>query len=179
MSSNINDTFHGYIIANNIEKVNFLLEIKDQINLDINYKNHNGSTALSIALSNGYTEIVKLLLEKGVNTNIKDKRGYTPLLLASNYGFTEIVKLLLEKGDDVNIRDEEGNTALSFALKNGYTEIAELLKSKNGENDENDENDNDNKIMMKMLRKYKVKHGVDKLFVLCYKNKKMYSCKKI
>ena len=63
--------------------------------------NPSGITPLFIAAQNGYTEIVKILLEYNANINLHTDIGnkayyYTPLLLAIENGQKEIVKLLLE-----------------------------------------------------------------------------------
>jgi ankyrin repeat protein len=51
---------------------------------------------LSLATSNGYEVVVKLLLAwDNIDLNSKDKFGATPLLLAVEYGSKVIVELLL------------------------------------------------------------------------------------
>ena len=60
------------------------------------------SSPLILASHNGYTEIVKLLLEAGADVNHKSFDGATALILASRNGHTEVVKLLLEAGANVN-----------------------------------------------------------------------------
>ena len=42
---------------------------------DVNAKDYNGTTALIMAIRNGYTEIVSRLLEKGADVNAKDYNG--------------------------------------------------------------------------------------------------------
>ncbi len=46
------------------------------------------------------TEIVKLLLQRGVDVEAKDARGETPLRIARDRGQTEIVRLLSQSGGD-------------------------------------------------------------------------------
>ena len=55
-------------------------------------------TSLSLASYKGYDIIVRLLLDKGVNTEAADKYGWTPLYWASKNGHIEIVQLLLDRG---------------------------------------------------------------------------------
>jgi len=50
------------------------------------------------AATNGYPEVVKLLLEKGAKTETKDGDDKTALNLATEMGNTEVVKLLQERG---------------------------------------------------------------------------------
>ena len=64
----------------------------------MNAKNNDGWTALIRASSNGHTETVAMLLEKGADVNAKNMIGRTALISASENGHTKIVAMLLEKG---------------------------------------------------------------------------------
>ena len=88
--------------------------------------------ARGIALLNasygGYTEVVKLLLDSGVDANVTSEYNQPPLLGASVQGHTEIVKLLLEHGADVNW-EEHGWTPIVYATLYDQTEVVRLLIS--------------------------------------------------
>lgn len=77
-------------------------------------------------------DVVKELIEQGVNPNIPDESGHTPLFYAARDGLDTIVRQLLEAGADPNHRDEKGRTPLSrikpFILL-GSDKIAEALLS--------------------------------------------------
>ena len=73
------------------------------------------------ASSFGYTEIVRLLLEKGANPRVKNDY---PLVRAARGGYTEIVKLLIDAGCDPSSRDNE---ALVKSAKKGHTKVVRLL----------------------------------------------------
>ncbi|KAH7159343.1 hypothetical protein DER46DRAFT_686813 [Fusarium sp. MPI-SDFR-AT-0072] len=62
-------------------------------------KDHTPFLGLRI-IKNGHPEIVKMLLDKGVDAAAADKNGCTPLHLALQYGHSEIAKMLLYKGVD-------------------------------------------------------------------------------
>ena len=47
------------------------------------------------AAMEGNLELVRQLLDEGVNVNAKDKHDVTALMAASTVGHTEVVKLLL------------------------------------------------------------------------------------
>ncbi|CAI4227277.1 unnamed protein product [Auanema sp. JU1783] len=68
--------------------------------VDINLKAQpgNDATALSLACTTGYKEVVRLLLEAGADPNIELKDGVTCILEAAKNGFVEIVELLLDYG---------------------------------------------------------------------------------
>jgi ribosomal protein S18 acetylase RimI-like enzyme len=80
------------------------------------------------AAREGYTELVKLLLDAGADIEAKDKYGYTALIRAASNGYTEVVKLLLDAGADIEAKKENGDTALIRAASNGHTEVVKLLK---------------------------------------------------
>lgn len=51
-----------------------------------------------MASQEGYTEIVKILIDNEADVNIKTEDGWTALMMASKYGHTDIVKLLKKAG---------------------------------------------------------------------------------
>jgi len=85
----------------------------------MNLQATDGITALMIASKEGKAEIVKLLLEKGVQVNMQDSYGLTALSFASQMSRTEIVKLLLGKGADPYLKSNEVKTAYDYAC-NSY-----------------------------------------------------------
>ena len=67
------------------------------------------------AAKKGQTDVVRRLLENGVDANTKDKDGTTALMLAAGTGHLAVVRLLLENGADVHSRNDQGVTALGWA----------------------------------------------------------------
>ena len=66
--------------------------------IDIRYSGSiRGSTPLILSILNGYTEVVKLLIEYGADVNYTDKKGKKPLYYAIG-GKQEIIKLLVDEG---------------------------------------------------------------------------------
>jgi ankyrin repeat protein len=72
--------------------------------------------ALRVAVIYSRVEMVKLLLERGVNPNTPSTAvGYTPLMQAASGANLELVKLLVNEGADLNPEDQHGRTALDEA----------------------------------------------------------------
>ncbi|KAH9071664.1 hypothetical protein EDB83DRAFT_2517478 [Lactarius deliciosus] len=59
---------------------------------------HNSSTPLHQASSQGFLEAARVLLNYGANADEKDKEGRTPFQVALSKGHHEVTKLLLEYG---------------------------------------------------------------------------------
>jgi ankyrin repeat protein len=83
--------------------------------------------ALINAVLEGETELVRSLIDRGVDLDYRYGFENTALMYASNYGYKDIVELLLRHGADVNAKNEDGSTALIWASSNGRREVVELL----------------------------------------------------
>ena len=99
----------------------------------LHYENANKEALIHLAAGRGHTEIVKLLLEKGIDINTKTKWGWTPLLYAINFRKVETSKLLLEKGANPNQNNVWRQTPLHFAAMTGMVSITKLLINKGAE----------------------------------------------
>jgi ankyrin repeat protein len=91
-----------------------------------------GQPLLCIAAANGYTEIVKILLDAGANVDATTRdAGETALHLAIKNNRTDIIELLLEAGPELEVHTSETNeTPLHYAAsKSGsLATIVTLLK---------------------------------------------------
>jgi ankyrin repeat protein len=58
-----------------------------------------------VACQNGHINIIKLLINKGIDINIKNNDGLAGLYSACKNGHIDIVKLLIDKGADINKMD--------------------------------------------------------------------------
>mmetsp|Transcript_31254 Transcript_31254/g.87645 ORF Transcript_31254/g.87645 Transcript_31254/m.87645 type:complete len:704 (+) Transcript_31254:67-2178(+) len=78
---------------------------------------YDDRTALHIAASEGYLEIVLLLLDRGANPNPRDRWGNIPLADAMRHGNDEVAELLRKRGsDEVKLSDED-EAALAIAKR--------------------------------------------------------------
>ncbi|XDD49870.1 ankyrin repeat domain-containing protein [Leptospira sp. WS92.C1] len=79
-------------------------------------------------LEEGLTEILLLLIHRGVDLNQKDGIGMSPLHHCVNEGKLEPFRILLENGANPNIQDRDGVTCMNLAKSShGMFEFAELL----------------------------------------------------
>ena len=134
------------------EVVDFLLENKGKTEIHVGQFQY---TPLLIAVFYGKKDVVKSLLENGVEPNAKDALGRTGLHLLADagprYGINpgsnpkplnwvasqdqlEIAQVLLEKGADVNANDNSNRTPLKVALNPGGSvpNLSELLRKHGG-----------------------------------------------
>jgi ankyrin repeat protein len=88
-------------------------------------------TPLHSAAATGRYEIVKILIEQGMEVNKKDYGGYTPLHWATQERHLNVINLLIEMGGEIESKDENGATPLYIAASEGYTEIVEYYIAKN------------------------------------------------
>ncbi|CAF3555455.1 unnamed protein product [Rotaria sp. Silwood1] len=109
----------------------------------LNDVNEDGDSVLAVACSNGYTDLVRLLLTTIPDIDINDrgtKQDCTPLMEACNAGHYEIVELLLKHNANVNMQSTSGNTALHYSAGGGYADIVRLLLEHGAKVEETNEN---------------------------------------
>ncbi len=85
--------------------------LKSLKHLDI--ANEDGRTPLML-LNHRTSELLPVLLERGVDVNHVDNEGMTALMLYTDKDFA---KEMIQAGVDINLADNEGNTALHYALE--------------------------------------------------------------
>ena len=92
--------------------------VKDLIayDININYKNKNGCTALIYAVFGGCIDICKYLIDHGADVNIQNNYGYTAIIYAAQnkkwntehkfLPILDVINLLIESGADWNIKKD-------------------------------------------------------------------------
>lgn len=81
-------------------------------------------TSLAMAASQGYADIVDLLIAKGASINVQSPNKRCALSEATRNGHTKIVRRLLQGGAEVNVTY---NSPLLLASSEGNNEILDLL----------------------------------------------------
>jgi ankyrin repeat protein len=102
--------------TNNMLTVNTLLQATDKahIKLAINQQDQDGKSLLHYALEQHNNALVKLLLDKGINTELVDQYQHTALLYAAQQASLPTIKLLVEHKADLNAKDKRGRTPLLY-----------------------------------------------------------------
>ena len=99
---------------------------------DVNARNANGQTALTVAVRRGSLDIVQVLIAAGADINTRDNYGDTALMHGAIYNYLEIVEALIAAGADVNIRDNRGQTPLTLAVEKENLAIVNLIINADG-----------------------------------------------
>ncbi|VDN95444.1 unnamed protein product, partial [Brugia pahangi] len=99
-----------------------------ELNLSEDESEDNGDMLLNLAVSAGYLDLTKELVEIRGNPNyVSINNDRTPLMEACCAGHSDIVKHLLEHGADMNAMSATKNTPLIYASAAGNVECASLL----------------------------------------------------
>jgi ankyrin repeat protein len=109
----------------NLGIVRMLLEKGADINA-----HSQGVSALYMASSAGYSQVVSLLLDKGANVDLRTDGHVTAIQIAIAKGHIETAMLLFEKGANINTQGGIYGNALQAALAMGCKEIAMRLLAK-------------------------------------------------
>lgn len=90
-------------------------------------ENRYGVTPLSLACTNGNADVIRLLLDAGVDADAVLPSGETALMTASRTGSVDGVQALLEHKASVNARERQGQTAIMWAAAEGHARVVSLL----------------------------------------------------
>jgi ankyrin repeat protein len=90
-------------------------------------------TALHSASFEGHLQVVRYLLQHGVDVNVRNSANCTALLLASWYGHFGVVQCLLDHGADLDLQDKFDNTPLMLAVFYGRVDAIRLLLEHNAD----------------------------------------------
>lgn len=108
--------------------------------VDLSESKPDGETILHVSVFNGWTELTRILLEKGAFVNVQKKDGWTPLHIAvfkvnKTKKFIEIiiilfkqdnlplVQVLLKSGADPSIKTNSGKTPSSLSQNSSVLDL--------------------------------------------------------
>ncbi|XP_062911686.1 apoptosis-stimulating of p53 protein 2-like isoform X1 [Mobula hypostoma] len=97
---------------------------------DPSQPNDEGITALHNAVCAGHTEIVKFLVQFGVNVNAADSDGWTPLHCAASCNNVQVCKFLVESGAAVfatTYSDLQTAADKCEEMEDGYVQCSQFL----------------------------------------------------
>ncbi|XP_046899607.1 apoptosis-stimulating of p53 protein 2b isoform X1 [Hypomesus transpacificus] len=97
---------------------------------DPSLPNDEGITALHNAVCAGHTEIVKFLVQFGVNVNAADSDGWTPLHCAASCNNVQVCKFLVESGAAVfatTYSDLQTAADKCEEMEEGYAQCSQFL----------------------------------------------------
>lgn len=115
-------------------------------NADFNMRNDEGESAFLRAAGSGYVSVkadnvMRRLINKGVDINQRDNGGNTALMYASSRLDVDMVRFLLDKGADATMKNNAGETALMSAarhapatdltspMRRGYESLVDLVRA--------------------------------------------------
>ncbi|KAI9750697.1 MAG: hypothetical protein M1835_001344, partial [Candelina submexicana] len=119
-----------------IEAVECLMSYVDDV--DLQCVDEDGQSLLHGASKNGFSNVVRLLLQSGQDPNIRDHVERTPLHLACQHGSLEVVSALLEEipasgtasspvKADITLEDKYGRPPTLVAWQYGHSDIVDAL----------------------------------------------------
>ena len=136
---------------------------------NIRIKNDVNESCLSIAVSRGYYELSKFLINKFKNNILEttDNVKNNLLMIACKYNHTKLAKYLIKRGSKINRQNiDTGETALHYAVINNNLELTSLLVEKKADKDILDYNLNTSLMIASnrgytSIMKYLIKNNAD------------------
>lgn len=128
---------------NNNESILTILEknenslLKNNIKKILNLQRKDGETSLTFSCKIGNIEVIKKLINLGIDVNTENRYGNTPLnIICSNNNINddeklELIENLIEKGANINSEDRYGYTPLTIAIHLNNKKLINFLINKN------------------------------------------------
>lgn len=80
------------------------------------------------AADNGWSQIIRMLLEHGAPVDAIEKQSWTALMLAASKGHGMAVRVLVHHGASLDKVNTDKRSALALAASNGYVNCVSVLK---------------------------------------------------
>jgi len=124
------------------QSLNDIVKVLVDAGADINQKQGEfKQTLIMLALHDDNTELVKYLIQKGVDVKAQATDGETALYLAAAYGNIEAADALLRAGADIDKESSIGFSPLFRAIQKKNTDMALYLISKGADVNSRDTRD--------------------------------------
>lgn len=101
--------------------------IKAEADINKVYSRPGGWTVLGMAVAQGFSLGVKLLLQYGADPDVRNAKGVPPVLFAVRYDNLEILELLYEAGANLCVKDALQRNALVVAAIHGSKKVVQFL----------------------------------------------------
>ncbi|XP_036390618.1 protein phosphatase 1 regulatory subunit 12A isoform X2 [Megalops cyprinoides] len=92
---------------------------------------NTGATALHVAAAKGYTQVMNVLLQCGLDVDSRDIDGWTPLHAAAHWGQEEACSLLVDSMSDMGAVNKVGQTPIDVADERLLHVLEDLQKKQN------------------------------------------------
>lgn len=112
----------------------------DEFIIDIGLVDANKQNALMWALETGDKNLMKKIIDKGIEIDAQDINGFTCLYWAARYKWAHIVDFLIENGANPNIGDKAGYGPIHVAGQINNVDLLKVLVSKVSDIDVKSEN---------------------------------------
>jgi quinoprotein dehydrogenase-associated probable ABC transporter substrate-binding protein len=121
--ANPDDELNNAIVANDVDRVGYLLSHKAQAN------SHDGDgyTPLISAIRSDFLAVATYLVEHHADPNLTDHSGWTPLMWATWGDDPALVSMLLAHGAKIDSTDNDGLTPIGIAAQNGKVKASTVL----------------------------------------------------
>ena len=125
---------HYAVYYNDLECVKILSQVPG---VDINLRNYDGNTPLSLALKNNHVDILRVLLaQPDLDLTVTDGNGLDVAHLVvghhSGEALTCLELLSRDKRVDWNIKNQDGDTPIMHCMKANKTEMIRILMNVEG-----------------------------------------------
>ena len=97
----------------------------------VNCTNSDGFTPLHLAASEGYAQMIGILIKFQAQVDARTNSFRTPLHIASLRGNLNVIKELVLNKADINAKDIDGNTPCHFCSEYGHIYCLKFLLTRN------------------------------------------------
>jgi ankyrin repeat protein len=124
---NVERPVHHAVDDNELESVKTLVKY----GVETNFTDYLGRNILHAGAVNNRSEILRFLLQTGVDVGVNDQgnNGETPLHDAANCDYVDTINVLLEFGARTDVVNTSGRSPVRIAIDAGHTRTIELLRA--------------------------------------------------